>query len=261
MGLFSGAKAQITGQKAIRTHINANELANEGKLAEAKARYQEAFKLYQNAMAAGPQKPNIRQGYAILLMRLGDFDGAMAEMEQLRLAKDLSENDWFELRLNYSVCLWKKGRLDDAIATAKRAMQIKKCAAIYNTLGMYLVEKAGQTGDFAEIEAFNKESMDYDDEDAGILDNVAAMNEAMMKRDTDPAEAARHRRLAKEHYARAHAVKPRQITTLYTLARLQHEDGEDAEARKTLSAADNLYYSAVCAVTEDMMEELKHEVG
>jgi tetratricopeptide (TPR) repeat protein len=82
MGLFSGAKAQITGQKAIRTHINANELANEGKLAEAKARYQEALNLYQSAMAAGQQKPNIRQGYAILLMRLGDFDGAMAEMEQ-----------------------------------------------------------------------------------------------------------------------------------------------------------------------------------
>ena len=261
MGLFSGAKAQITGQKAIRTHINANELAGEGKLTEAKARYQEALRLYQSAMATGQQKPNIRQGYAILLMRLGDFDGAMAEMEQLRLAKDLTENDWFELRLNYSVCLWKKGRLDDAIATGRRAMQIKKCASIYNTLGMYLVEKAEQTGDFAEIEAFNKESMDYDDEDAGILDNVAAMYEAMMKRDTDPAEAARHRRLAKEHYARAHAVKPRQITTLYTLARMYHEDGEDDQARKVLAAADNLYYSAVCAVTEDMMEALKREVG
>ena len=261
MGLFSGAKAQIAGQKAIRTHINANELAGDGKLNEAKARYQEALSLYEGAMAAGPQKPNIRQGYAILLMRLGDFDKAMAEMEQLRLVKDLSENDWFELRLNYSVCLWKKGRLDDAIATAKRAMQIKKCAAVYNTLGMYLVEKAAETGDFMEIKAFNQESLDYDDEDAGILDNVGAMYEAMMKRDADPDEAACHRALAKKHYAKAHAIKPRQITTLYTLAKMYHEDGEDDKARKVLDDADNLYYSAVCAVNEDMMETLRREVG
>ena len=261
MGLFSGAKAHVIGQKAIRTHINANELASDGKVGEAKAKYQEAHRLYEEAMAAGPQKANIRQGFAILLMRLGDFDRAMKIMEEIRLMKDLTENDWFELRLNYSVCLWKKGRLDDAIATGRRAMQLKKCAAIYNTLGMYLVEKAGQTGDFSEIEAFNKESMDYDDEDAGILDNVAAMYEEMMKRADDPGERQRLRKLAKENYAKAHKIKPRQITTLYTLARLYHEYGEDDMARKVLADADSLYYSAVCAVTEDMMDALKREVG
>ena len=36
MGLFSGAKAQISGQKAIRTHIAANQASNEGRIAEAK---------------------------------------------------------------------------------------------------------------------------------------------------------------------------------------------------------------------------------
>ena len=261
MGLFSGAKAQINGQKAIRTHINANELAAEGKLEEARAKYQEAYRLYESVMAEGAAKASVRQSFAILLMRLGEFDRAMQIMEQIRLMKDLTESDWFDLRLNYSVCLWKKGRLDDAIATGRRAMQIRTCAAIYNTLGMYLAEKAGQTGDFSEIEALNRAAMDYDDEDAGILDNMGAMYEAMMKWDDDPEKAAEHRRLAKQYYAKAHAVKPRQITTLYTLARMQHEDGEDEDARKTLSAAKNLYYSAVCAVTEEMMEALRREVG
>lgn len=261
MGLFNGAKAQIAGQKAIRTHISANELAGEGKPREAAAKYQEACRLYEAAMAVGPQKANIRQGFAILLMRLGDFDRAMEIMEQIRLMRDLTENDWFELRLNYSVCLWKKGRLEDAIATAKRAMQIKKCASIYNTLGMYLAEQAGRTGDFKEIEAFNRESMEYDDEDAGILDNMGEMYAAMSHHDADPAAAVEHRRQAKEYYAKAHAVKPRQITTLYTLAKMYHEDGEDDRARETLDDAENLYYSAVCAVTEEMMEALRREVG
>lgn len=260
MGLFSGAKAQIAGQKALRAHISANELAQQGKPSEAANKYSEVEKLYETALKDGCMKPSVHQGYAILLMRLGKFEKAQEVMQKIRLMKDLTENDWFDLRLNYSVCHWKQGRLDEAIATGRRAMEIKKCASIYNTLGMYLVEKAGETGDFAEIEAFNQEAMDYDDEDAGILDNMGGMYEAMMKRDADPEARAEHRRLAEEYFARAHEAKPRQITTLYTLARMYHEDGADDRAREVLRDSKDLYYSAVCPVTGDMMEALRRSV-
>lgn len=258
MGLFSGAKAQISGQKAIRTHISANQAANEGKLSEAKEKYTQAHKLYEEAVREKGQKPSVHQGFAILLMRMGEFDRAMAIMEALRLDKSMTEADWFDLRLNYSICLWKKGRLDDAIATGKRAFQLKKTASIYSTLGMFLVEKADETGDFSEAEAFNREAMDYDDEDAGVLDNMGEMYEAMAKRAADPAE---YRARAKAYYAKAHAEKPRQITTIYSLASMYHQDGEDAEARKVLADAKDLYYSAVCSVSEDMMEALRAQVG
>lgn len=260
MGLFSGAKAQISGQKALRAHISANELANEGKLSEAKEKYQLANRLYEQALREGPQRPSIRQGFAILLMRLGEFDRAMGIMEDLRLDKTLTDDDWYDLRLNYAICLWKKGRLDDAIATATRAAKIKKPASAYSTLGMFLVEKADQTGDFTAARSFNDEAMEYDDEDAGVLDNMGEMYEAMSKREADPERAASYRAQAKDYYARAHAAKPRQITTIYSLARMHHEDGEDAEARKVLGDAGNLYYSAVCSVSEQMMEALKREV-
>lgn len=260
MGLFSGAKAQISGQRALRTHINANQAANEGKPAEAKEKYEQAYKLYEEAVKEPGQKPNVIQGFAILLMRLGDFDRAMQIMEQLRLQK-LTDDDWFDLRLNYAICLWKKGRLDDAIATGNRAFQIKKCASIYSTLGMFLVEKADQTGEFDAARAFNAEAMEYDDEDAGILDNMGEMFEAMSKRESDAAKAAEYREKAKAYFARAHQEKPRQITTIYSLARMYHEDGQDAEARGVLDDARDLYYSAVCSVSEDMMEKLRAAVG
>lgn len=260
MGFLDGAKAQINGQKALRAHVNANELAKDGRVAEAKEKYDQALKLYEAAMAGGYQRANVRQGYAILLMRLGDFEKAKAVMEDIRLLKDLTENDWFELRLNYSICLWRMGRLDDAINTAKRAMQMKKCAALYSTLGMYLVEMADRTGDFSEIEVFNRASMDYDDEDAGILDNLGAMHEAMSRHTDDPQARAAHRKTAKDYYIKAHAARPKQIITMYNLAKMQHEDGEDDQARKTLEPAENLYYSAVSVVTEDMMAELKRAV-
>lgn len=256
MGFFDGAKAQIAGQKAYRAHVAANELADAGKPGEAGQKYLEVEKLYEQAMAVGQPRPGVRIGYAILLMRLGRFEKAREVMQAMRLDKSLTESDWFDLRLNYSVCLWKLGQLDDAIATGKRAMQLKKCAAIYNTLGMYLVEKAGQTGDFAEAEAFNRESMDYDDEDAGILDNLGAMHLAMAKYADDPAP---HRQKAKDCFAKAHAIKPRQITTLYALAKLYHEDGQDDKAREVLRDTDTLYYSAVCSVSREMMEALRAE--
>lgn len=259
MGLLSGAKAQISGQRAIRTHISANEAANAGRISEAKEKYAQAYRLYEEALREA-QKPGVHQGFAILLMRLGDFDRAMQVMEKLRLQK-LSDDDWFDLRLNYSVCLWKKGRLDDAIATGNRAFQIKKCASIYSTLGMYLVEKADQTGDFDAVKSFNEEAMGYDDEDAGVLDNMGEMYEAMSKHEADPARAREYRNQAKAYFEKAHAQKPRQITTIYSLARMRHEDGEDAEARRVLADAKDLYYSAVCSVSEEMMEKLKKEVG
>ena len=138
---------------------------------------------------------------------------------------------------------------------------MKKCASIYATLGMFLVEKADQTGDFKAADAFNAEAMEYDDEDAGVLDNRGEMFEAMSKHADDPAKAAEYRAKAKDYFEKAHREKPRPFTRIYSLARMRHEDGEDAEARRVLADAKDLYYSAVCSVSEDMMEALKREVG
>ena len=70
-----------------------------------------------------------------------------------------------------------------------------------------------------------------------------------------------YRAKAVEYFRRAYHEKPRQITTLYYLARLFHRDGQDDKARKLLSARDTLYFSAVCPVTREMMEALAKEVG
>ena len=79
---------------------------------------------------------------------------------------------------------------------------------------------------------------------------MGELYEAMSKRGSDPEEAAELRGKAKAYYAKAHAQKPRQITTIYSLSRMYHEDGEDAEARAVLADAKNLYYSAVCSVSK-----------
>ena len=42
------------------------------------------------------------------------------------------------------------GKLDDAIATIKRAAADNKTKLVYTTLGLFLILKADETGDFSE---------------------------------------------------------------------------------------------------------------
>ena len=264
MGFFDEVKALTTGQKAYRTHVAANRLANEGRIAEAKAQYDKALGLYERAAGGGLDKPEILLGYAILLMRTGEIERAGEQMRAVSRMQGLKESDWFDLRLNYAVYHWKQGRLDEAIETARRAAKVRKNAAIYTVLGIFLTDKARETGDFGEAEAFNAEAMEYDDEDAGILDNMGCMFEAMAAHAGaagDAERAAECRAKARTYFAKAHEVRPRQISTIYALAKMYHEDGDDAAAREVLASAVNLYYSGTCPVSEDMMNALIAEVG
>lgn len=261
MGIFDAAKAAVTGNKAYRTHMDANKLAGEGKPAEAGAKYQEALRLYAESDRLGNAAPNITQGHALLLLREGHFDEAKALLERMAKDKSLKKDDWFQLRLQYSICLWCMGELDRAMETIGRAAEYKMNGNIYSTLGMYWVDKARQTGDFEGALNFNNQALDYDDEDAATLDNLGQLYELMAEAEGDGELAAKYRAQALDFYKKAHKEKPRQITTLYYLARMYHRDGDDERARKLLSVKDTLYFSAICPVTKDMMEALAKEIG
>ena len=103
--------------------------------------------------------------------------------------------------------------------------------------------------------------MDYDDEDAATLDNMAQLHEVMAEAERDGEKAAAYRVQALKYYKKAHAQKPRQITTIYYLARMLHQNGDDAGARKLLEMRDTLYISAICPVTREMIDALAAEVA
>ena len=233
MGLFDTAKAAYTGNRAYRTHVDANKLAAEGKVGQAKEKYQTALKLYDEAVHMGNSAPNIVQAYALLLMREGNFERSRELMEAMSRQKGLSEADWLQLRIQYSIYLWVTGQLD-------RAMQ---------------------TGEFGPALDFNRQAMAYDDEDGAVLDNMGQLYEQMSEVEGDGEKAAEYRAQALKYYKKAHKCKPRQITTIYYLARMLHADGDDAWARKLLAVRDTLYISAICPVTAEMMEALAKEIG
>lgn len=259
MGIFDAAKAAVSGNKAYRTHVAANKLCDEGKPREAKEKYQEALKLYEESIRLGTVAQNILQGYVVLLMREGEFEKARELMLKMSKMKTLSKDDWFQLRLHFSIYQWKMGKVDEAIETIGRAAAYKMNGNIYGTLGMYWVDKARLSGDFQGALDFNNRAMEYDDEDASTLDNMGQLYEAMA--DADAGHAEEYRAKAVDYFKKAHKEKPRQITTIYYLARLLHRRGEDDKARKLLSVRDTLYFSAICPVTREMTEALAREIG
>ncbi len=115
MGFLDSLKGNTTGAKAYRTHISAMQLRKAGKYAESEAKLDEAIRLYGEAYAAGYRKTAALQGYALLLMRRGEFERAREIMLECSKDKSMSADDRFSLRIDFSICQWKMGKLDKAI--------------------------------------------------------------------------------------------------------------------------------------------------
>ena len=263
MGLLDAFKGASTGNKAYRVHVQGNKLADEGKPREAEEKYREALALYAEAVRRGTVASNLLRGYNVLLMRTGHFDEAHDLMLKMEKMPGLKPDDQFNLRLQFSIWQWKRGEYDKAIATLRRAVNGGMNGLTYSTLGMYLVDQAKQSGDFEEALKFNEEALDYDDEDAATLDNMGQLYEAMSRAEGEKGgeRAAGYRQKAMDFYKKAHKARPRQITTLYYLARMYHEDGQDDKARALLANRDSLYVSAVCPVSRDQLYALAEEIG
>ena len=264
MGFFDNMKTDKLGKQAYNAHVQANDLQRRGKVADARAKYAEALELYKQAYDAGCRKTGVLMSYSVLMMRDGMFAEARELMKEISAIGGMSEDVHFELRINYSICLWRLGILDKAIETIEYAGKHAKNSSYYSSLGTYLVEKAAQSGEEADFEAARAlldEAMDYDDEDAPTLDNYGEYYRQKSLRETDPQQRAELRKTAVDDYERAHKQKPGQITTLYALANFAREDGDLARARELVDRALLHSGSHVCPVSTEMLKELKAQLG
>lgn len=260
MGLFDALMGGGAGNKAYKAHVQASQMFHKKEYEAGMKKYEEAHQLYEDAYAKKALNGKQMSGFALLLMRLGEFDRARGILMEAFKLKELSADEKFDIRVDYSICMWKLGNLDKAIESMENAMQIKKNSVIYTTLGMFLVDQARVTGDTARAEAFNAEAMDYDDEDAGTLDNVAQLCMLLAERaeaagDREEARAQRAKALAYEK--KAFEIKPEQATSTYFYALMLHEQGNNAEAKEVLSALDRVPISAVSQIDRATVNALK----
>lgn len=245
-----GFMAGLTARRAYLAHVKGNQLMEEGKLQEAEAKHQEAIALYEESFKKGIQKPGTYLGYGVLQMRRREYEKARDSFLKVEKLPNLTAQDKKQMRTDYAICMWKMGKLDTAIEQMREAQRAYgNDSLIYGSLGYMLIEKALETGDFTEAQAFNQEALEYDDEDAVVLDNMGQMNLRMGDKEK-----------AREYFEKAHEQRPKQVDTLYYLALLSKEAGDKEKAREYLDTALNGNFSALCTVTREQAQKLRNEL-
>ena len=249
MGMFDGLTNEMTARKAYKAHVTGNQLSEKGKAEEARAEHTKAMELYQKAIDGGIKKPVYLMAYGVLLLRFRRYDEAKELFLKAEKNREITKAERTQLRINFAICQWKLGHLDSAIEQLKIVKADGSNGTVYGSLGYILIEKARQTGDFTEALAFNMEALEYDDEDAVILDNLGQLHLAMGEKEK-----------ALDYFTKAHEKKPSQVDTLYYLAKLASERGEKEKAREYLEQALTGNYSALCTTTREQAQELMESI-
>lgn len=222
-----GLMADFKGRRALMAH-------NKGNL-------EEAQKLYEEAFQEGLNKANILLGYSILLVRGGDYAKAQDVLKRVEKAQGLTPDQRTQMLTYYAVASWKLGRMEYAIKLLKEVYRKGPSGTIYGTLGYLLIEQ----GDLEEALAFNKEAVEYDDEDTVALDNLGQTYYRL----------AGDKEEARQWFERALAEKPEAIDTNYFLAQYDIEAGDFAAAREKLETALKGRRSPLNYATQEMIEE------
>ena len=237
---------------------------------------EEAQRLYEEAAAGGFTDSRYMLAYALLLIRKGEYQKAKEMLVKYQKMPGLSAEQRNELITDYSVCVYKLGEPARAVSKMEELYRKNPSGAIYQTLGyLYVdtcdmknkpdvsavVEAPGAEADgetpvevvenqlspleayeaaCKKTEAFCREAVEYDDEDAICLDNFGQYFYRVVG----------DRVAAREWFDKAHAVKPGQIDTLWFLSRYDLEAGKKDEALEKLNKALEGRFSPLNYVTK-----------
>lgn len=127
-----------------------------------------AIALMKKAVLADPANSGLHASFGFMLLKIG----RMTEAERmLTIAGNVAKTpeEKFNTKSTMSLLLWKKGRLDEAIAMLGEVMEKYKTTTTYATMGFYRIER----GIVDEALAFNREAYAYNDKNPIILDNYA----------------------------------------------------------------------------------------
>ncbi len=250
MGLLNKLLSKDPGDRAYRTHAHANRLIDSGKTAEAEAEFQKAYELYVQAEKNGCSDSRILTGYAVLLMRMGDFEKAKELVAKVYADKSLSADDRYQICMDHALCQWKLGNVDKALSDMELCGDHHKTGLYYDIMCALLIEKGVETGDFSEAEKMCGTAMDYDDEDAHTLCNAGWLSHLL----GDDAAAV-------ERLKKADSLNANYPASKVYLAAIARENGDAGAAREYLDAALAVRFPTTSPVTRAFAEELKKQLG
>lgn len=218
--------------------------ARKALMAHQKGRADEAFQTYEALYAGGYYAAAYMLPYSVLLLRKGGEENYLKVKEVLKKAEkapDLDESRRKQLLMNYAVAQYKLGEMEKAIQLLERTHQKGPNGLIYGALGFLYI----QAGDAEKALAFNREALEYDDEDPVALDNLGQTYYRLLN----------DKKTARGYFNKALEYKSNQIDTLYFLSRYDLEEGKKADALEKLETAVEGRFSPLNYVTKEQLEE------
>jgi len=188
---------------------------------------EEALEMYAQLYDKGVVQASYMLSYSVLLLRGASTEEEFRRVREILVkaqkAPDLTDERRQQLLMNYSIAVWKLGELDRAISTLEASHNKGPNSLTYEALGFLYIE----TGDAQKALDYNLEALEYDEDDPITLDNLGQTYYRLLG----------DRETAYGYFRKAHEIRPRQIDTLYFLAKYDEEAGRISEALEKLETA------------------------
>ncbi|OPX43759.1 beta-barrel assembly-enhancing protease [Ruminiclostridium hungatei] len=136
--------------------------------AYARGNAEETLFWLERVYKTGVAKPNAITTYGYLLLKDGRLEEAMKIFQEQFNMPNISNTDYYNIKANYALGLWKQGKLEEAVALLEKIIPDYKNTNIYGSLG-YLYNLQG---DLEKALKFNLEASEYNSTGGVILDNL-----------------------------------------------------------------------------------------
>ena len=274
MGIATAWKAN----KALRMQRNGN--------------YQEAIKLYEEAIAEGMNDPRFLMPYALLIIRDGQYQKAR-EFLVAHQKVPMSPGQRTEMLVYYATCCFRLGNTDKGISTLEQQFRKTETGLLYQTLGYLYVDKydrdhrpdfeamkaaAAPAEETAEevTEAPAEETAEAEGGEAAPLSPEEEWNAGIEKAEAFIRQSVEYdeedsicldnlgeflyrvrgdKAAAKEWFDKAIAIKENQIDTLYFLSRYDLDANDPKAALEKLEKAAAGRFSPLNYSSREMIEK------
>jgi len=198
----------------------------------------------KKAVSLNPRHAGVRGTYAYLLLKLGHTAEAAEQIDEA-LKNAVTDADKNSLTLTKALVLWKQGKLDEAISSLEKLLEVYENTKVYATLGFLYIEK----GDMDKALEFNLKAVDFNDTNGIILDNLGSVY--LYRGEYEKALGI---------YQKLMKLKPVFPEAFYNYARVLHKLGDTEKALYMTRHALTLRFWNISTIKREEVEAFLQEL-